>query len=165
MTVPLRSTGFLLLLALIVPAGSVAQPQPAKTITIRMIDSKTLKLLKTTDFLIQLNHQPDAHANWVELNDDGSGRMTVPDGAKLIFIQGKYDNSMSLYVNCDTEIKGKIPTLGTVGEDHWYQVADILNSGVVTHNGCGKGIDDPSFVPKPGEYTFFVRKQNWHEDQ
>jgi hypothetical protein len=165
MMVPHRFPGFLVLLALIVPAGSVAQPQPAKTITIRMIDSKTLKLIKTTDFLIQINHQQDMHANWVESNDDGSGRMTVPDEAKLIFIQAKYDNSMSIYVNCDTEIKGKIPTFGTQGEDHWYPVADILNTGVVTHNGCGKGIDDPSFVAKPGEFVFFVRKHNWREDQ
>ena len=162
---PRRIPGFLILLALIIPAGLIAQAPPAKTITIRMIDSKTLKLLKTSDFLVQINHQQEYHANWVELNEDGTGRMTVPDGARLIFIQGKYDNSMSLYVNCDTEIKGKIPTFGTIGEDHWYPVADILNSGVVAHNGCGKGIDDPSFVPKPGEYTFFVRKQNWHEDQ
>jgi len=120
-------------------------------------------MISTTYFLVRLDHQQAEHADWVTQNDDGSGKLTIPADARLILIQGKYDNSMSIYVNCDSEIKGKIPTLDTQSEERWYSVADILSTGIVTHNGCGKIKDSARFTPKPGEFVFFVRKHNWHE--
>jgi hypothetical protein len=146
------------------PAPATAPAAAGKsTITLRMIESRTGKLISTTDFLVQINHQQDLHANWVELNEDKTGKLTLPKEAEVLLVHGKYDQSMLLYINCDSEKKGVLPTLGTQEGDHWYSVADILKSGVVTHNGCGSGKDLTKFVPTPGEFVFFVRKLNWHE--
>jgi hypothetical protein len=148
------------------PLAVAAQTaQPPKTITLRMMDWHTQRLIQSTDFIVQINHQQTEHANWVELNDDGSGKLTLPADAELVLIHGKYDSSMSLYVNCDSERATPIPTVGTQGAEHWYPVADILKSGVVGHNGCGKGKDDAKFAPKPGEFLFFVRKRNWRDSE
>jgi hypothetical protein len=164
LALPARSA--LLCLLSLVPVSiplisSPLQAQTGNTITLRMMDAKTGKMISTTDFLVQINHQQSVHADWVQLNDDGSGKLTLPPDASLILIHGKYDNSMSIYVNCDSVRKGKIPTMDSQVGDHWYPVADILKSGIVTHNGCGK--DSTSFAPKPGEFVFFVRKLNWRE--
>jgi hypothetical protein len=145
--------------------GVVLHAQSPKEITLRMTDWRTGRLIATTDFLVQINHQQTEHADWVKLNDDGSGKLTLPPDATLIFIQGKYDSSLSLYVNCDSEKKTKVPTFNVPGDQHWYSVDDILKSGIVAHNGCGRGKDDPKFVPKAGEFVFFVRKESWREEE
>jgi len=163
MMVPRRLHCLPFLLLLCVFTGARAQSPPEKTITLRMIDIHTGRLISTTDFLVQVDHQQTVHADWVTQNDDGSGKLTLPADAKLVFVQGKYDNSMSLYVNCDSQIKGKIPTLDSQGDDRWYSVADILSSGIVTHNGCGREKESARYTPKPGEFIFFVRKHNWRE--
>lgn len=144
-------------------AGALLPAQTPKTVTLRMMDWRTGRIISTSDFLIQINHQQAEHANWVQLNDDGSGKLTLPPDANLVLIHGKYDSSMSLYVNCDSEKKTMVPTLNMPGDEHWYPVDDILKSGIVAHNGCGRGKDDSKFVPKPGEFVFFVRKHNWRE--
>lgn len=144
-------------------AAGIAQAQAGGAITLRMIDSHSGRMIANADFLVRIDHQPTEHADWVTPNDDGSGKLTVPADAKLILVHAKYDNAMSVYVNCDTESKGKIPTLNTQGEDRWYAISDILGAGIVAHNGCGRGKDDANFTPKPGEFVFFVRKHNWRE--
>jgi hypothetical protein len=145
--------------------------QTGKTITVRMLESRTGRLIATSDFLVQINHQREQHANWVTLNDDGSGKLTLPPGATEISIHGMYDSSMSIYVNCDGERgKGILENQGLleteVSPDHWYSIANIVTSGIVAQNGCVKKKDaeKQKIEAKPGEFVFFVRKKNWRED-
>lgn len=142
-----------------------ASPPPAsKTITIRMLDSKTGHLILTNEFLVQINHQEEMHANWVQVNQDGAGVMTVPPNATVIDIHAKYDDAMSIYINCDTQLdKGSSDHAPAL--DRWYAISDILTSGVVAPNGCGsmKVVTKLTATAKPGEFVFFVRKANWRE--
>jgi len=42
--------------------------QTGKTITLRMMDGKTGRLIATSDFLARIDHQQTVHANWVTMN-------------------------------------------------------------------------------------------------
>jgi hypothetical protein len=138
--------------------------QAQRTITIRMIDSANGRQISTTDFLVQINHEKSEHANWVQQKEsDGPVEVAVPPEATEIQIRGKYDNSMSLYVNCDTELERKAARGGEV-PDHWYSVADILAKGIVAPDACkSKETGKQDYIAKPGEFVFFVRKHNWKE--
>jgi hypothetical protein len=138
--------------------------QAQRTITIRMIDVRTGHPIETTDFLVQVNHEKTEHANWVEQKEsDGPIQITVPPDATEIQIRGKYDNSMSIYVNCDTELERKTAR-GADIPDHWYPLADILAKGLVAPDGCkSKETGKQDYIAKPGEFVFFVRKHNWKE--
>lgn len=136
--------------------------QSSRIVTLRMFDGKSGQPIPTTDFLVQIDHQPTLHADWVHLAPDGSAQMTVPTEATEILVRAKYDLSMSIYVNCDTQRNRAIPP-GTIPPGKWYAVSDILASGVVAHNGCSKK-DSDKLTPKPGEFVFYVRKMNWREE-
>jgi carbohydrate-selective porin OprB len=133
--------------------------QTEKTITLRMLDSKTGRLIATSDFLVRTDHQQTIHANWVALNEDGTGKLIVPKDVTVLAIQGTYNSSMDIYVNCDSATQRDYPV------DRWYPVSGILTSGVVAPNGCGKPAAVAKFKPiaKPGEFIFFVRKPNLRE--
>jgi len=162
---PIRALAALAIAALSFKAAA----QSANSITIRMIDARTGHLISTTDFLVTVDHQQTVHADWVHLKDDGAGEFTVPAGATTLSVHGKYDNSMEIYVNCDTQKKGPIPAVAVTGDEQWYSIADILSTGIVARNGCGFKLkekeekDAAKFPPKPGEFIFFVRKLNWRE--
>jgi hypothetical protein len=149
--------------ACLAAAGTLAQGD--KTIVIRMLDSKTGNLIATSDFLVQVDHQAEQHANWVRENQDGAGEMTVPGDATLILIHAKYDAGINLYVNCDAE-----QDRGSADRDeklhHWYTISEILATGVVAPNGCGSAKQAMRFkvTARPGEFVFFVRKRNWKEE-
>jgi hypothetical protein len=139
--------------------GGLLCAQTGKTITLRMLDGKTGKLITTTTFLVRVDHEPAVHADWVAPNEDGTGKLTVPKSASLLSIRGTYDSSMVIYVNCDSagEKMNRI--------DRWYSIAEILNLGVAAPNSCVKPAEAAKLKPaaKPGEFVFFVRKQNWRE--
>jgi hypothetical protein len=103
--------------------------------------------------MVRVNHEETVHANWVVQNEDGTGKLTLPPEAAVFTIQGTYDNSTEVYVNCDAA-SGKADTI-----DHWYTVSDILTVGFVAPNGCGK----VKAAAKPGEFVFYVRRPNWRE--
>ncbi|MGA2887355.1 MAG: hypothetical protein ABSE51_04835 [Terracidiphilus sp.] len=131
-----------------------------KTITIRMLDGRTGKLIATSGFLVRIDHQQTVHANWTTQNEDGTNKLTLPESASAFSIQGTYESSTELYVNCDSlTIKGAEPI------DRWYTIPEILTSGVVAPNGCGKLKETAKLrpAPKPGEFIFFVRKTSWKE--
>jgi hypothetical protein len=140
------------------------QAQAQRIITIRMIDVHTGRPIQTTEFLVQINHEKTEHANWVEQKEsDGPIQITVPPEAAEIQLHGKYDNSMSVYVNCDTELERKTARSSDVPE-HWYSIADILAKGLVAPDGCkSKETGKQDYLAKPGEFVFFVRKHNWKE--
>jgi len=138
--------------------------QAQKTITVRMLDSRTGRLLATSDFLVRIDHEQTVHANWVTQNEDGSGKLTLPDNAAVLSVRATYENTTAFYVNCDTDTSHWMSNQGP-SPDRWYKVSDILTLGVVAPTGCGgrKITDKQQVVAKPGEFVFFVRKRNARE--
>jgi hypothetical protein len=142
---------FLMCAALAVCSGALSAQTQA--ITIRVLDGHTGKALVTTSILVRVDHQKTVHANWVSLNEDLTGKATLPAEATLLAAQATYDNTIELFVNCDS-VKDNPPT-----GPHWYKLSDILATGVVAPNGCsGK-----SAVAKPGEFVFFARAKSWRD--
>jgi hypothetical protein len=133
--------------------------QTQKTVTLRMHYAKSGKLISTTHFLVRINHEKEIHGNWVDLNEDGTGKLSLPAGATDLTVQATYDSAMETFVNCDSAA-----TKGYV-MDRWYAVSEILATGVVAPNGCLKPQDAKKlkFVAKPGEFVFFVRPRSKRE--
>ncbi|MGD0903400.1 MAG: hypothetical protein ABR924_10715 [Terracidiphilus sp.] len=156
-----RTYRALLLLLCAAAFFGLACAQAQKTITVRMLDSRTGKLIVTTDFLVRVNNEQTIHADWITQNGDGTAKLTVPDDVTVISVRATYDNTMSFYVNCDAN-KDKGTAERGASLDHWYKVSDILALGVVAPNGCGgkKVPDKLQAIAKPGEFVFFVRKRN-----
>lgn len=148
----------LILLCMAACCGSMCA-QTQKTITIRMLDGKTHKLVAASGYLVRVDHARTVHADWVAPNEDGTGKLTVPRDATVLSMQGTYDHSMQTYVNCDSAADKANP------DDRWYAVSDILATGVAAPNGCEKPNDTAKFkaAVKPGEFVFFVRKPSWRE--
>ena len=138
--------------------------QTGKTVTIRMLDSRTGILIASSDYLVRINHDQAVHGNWVVKNEDGSGRLTLPGNAVALSVRATYDSNTVMYVNCDAA-KDTGSSDRAPGLDRWYKVSDIVESGVVAPNGCaGKKIPDRlQVIAKPGEFVFFVRKLNAKE--
>jgi len=155
-------SGFILLFCIAVACGNLLA-QSEKTITIRMLDGKTGAPVPNTGFQVRIDHEKTIHSNWVEQNEDGTGKLIVPNGATVLSIRGTYSSSMYIYVNCDTAADKMISV------DRWYAISDILTSGVVAPNFCGKPKDTAKIklVAKPGEFVFLVRrmttKEAWRE--
>lgn len=139
--------------------GKAAAIQKEKTITIRILDSKTGKPVEPTNYLVRVDHEQTIHANWVAQNEDGTGTLTVPNEALVFSLQATYDSATNIYVNCDSVIAK------TNSAEHWYSVSEILTSGVVASNGCRKPKDAAKlrFVAQPGEFVFFVRELSARE--
>ncbi len=152
---------FLLCLAALL--GS-AGAQPDKTITLRMLDSKTGLLIATSNFLVRINHQQEVHADWVKQSEDGTGSLTLPANAEVVSIHATYDSAMLIYANCDAD-KDHASADHAASPEHWYPVADILAKGIAAPNGCvGKKVPDRlQVIVKPGEFVFFVRPLNARE--
>ena len=98
-----------------------------------MLDGKTGKPLVPDNYIVRLDHLNAMHNEALQINDDGSGKVTVPASASFLSVQGTYHGSMEIYVNCDAGMEKDTSTL------HWYPIADILNSGVAMPNECYKG--------------------------
>ncbi len=146
--------GLTLLFAMAALCGSLLA-QSEKTISIRILDSKTGQPVEASGFQVRVDHEQAIHVNWVEQNEDGTNKLAVPAGASLLSIRGTYDDSTQVYVNCDA-IDGKAKPV-----DRWYEVSEILISGVVAPNHCGKASDAAKVKPpvaKPGEFVFLVRR-------
>jgi hypothetical protein len=133
--------------------------QTDKTITVLMLDGKTGQPIIPSNLLVRIDHLNAIHNEWLKLTDDGLGIITVPSRASFLSIQGAYESSMEIYVNCDAGMEKNTSTL------HWYSIADILASGVSMPNECYKGkyAEATHKENKPGVFVVYVRKNNWHE--
>jgi hypothetical protein len=156
-----RPSAVRILLALAL-AGAFCLPffeQDKHTITILMLDGKTGRPITPTNLLVRIDHLNAVHNDWLTINDDGTGLVTVPLRASFLSVQGAYESSMEIYVNCDASMEKDTSTL------HWYSVPDILKTGVAMPNECYKGkyAEATHVTPKPGEFVLFVRKSSWHE--
>jgi hypothetical protein len=138
--------------------------QAQKTVTVRMIDSRTGVLIASTNYLVRINHKTDEHGDWITKNEDGSGDLRLPADADVISIHSTYDYATATYVNCDVD-KDRGSAEHAPGVDRWYPVDKILSEGVVAPNKCvGKKVPEKlQVVAKPGQFVFFVRQLNARE--
>jgi hypothetical protein len=118
--------------------------QPPKTIIVLVLDGKTGQPVVPSNLVVRIDHLDAVHNDWLQLNDDGTGKVSAPAGASFLSIQATYDSSGTL---------------------HWYSIADILKSGVAMPNECYKAkyAEATRVTPKPGQFVLFVRKTNWRE--
>jgi len=155
---------FILFLCVVALTASL-YAQTERTITVRMLDGRTGKLIAASNYQVRIDHNQTVHVNWVTQNEDGSSKLTLPLKASLLSIQGTYDSAEQIYLSCDTT--GDKNKQG----DHWYDVATILSTGVAAPNSCIKFHEAAKLsmdakqrmVAKPGEFVFFVRKRNMFE--
>jgi hypothetical protein len=154
---------FLLFVCLFALCGT-ARAQTEKTITIRMIDSRTGMLIASSNYLVRINHEETEHGDWVKKNEDGSGSLALPSGADVLLIRATYDWATVVYANCDAD-KDRGSSEHAPAQDHWYPVDKIVSSGLVAPNGCvGKKVPEKlQVVAKPGEFVFFVRPRSARE--
>lgn len=149
---------FLLFVGVAALCGSLHAQSP-RNITIRLLDARTGRPVLPENFMVRIDHQLTPHVDWVTHNEDGTGEFKIPDNVSVFSLHATYDNSMSIYINCDAAKPGDTP-----GE-RWYTVADILTAGFVAPNGCVKPkiADKLKVTAKPGEFVLFVRRHNWME--
>jgi hypothetical protein len=125
-----------------------------------MLSNKTGKLIETSHFLIRVDREQTVHANWVTQNEDGTGKLTLPQNASLLLVQATFDSAELVYINCDSAT-GKGPPV-----ERWYSIAEILLTGIAVPDSCRSAKEAAKFktVAKPGELVFFVRQRNWEEE-
>jgi hypothetical protein len=159
-SISIRRLALVIMLAAFCGSHGFLLAQNWKTITVRMLDGKTGKLIATSHFLVRIDHGKEVHANWAEQNENGSSTLSVPQSVSDLTIQATYDNSNEIYVDCDSASQKENPTV------HWYSVSAIQTTGVVAPNSCVKPAAAAKLAPasKPGVFVFFVRKRNWKEE-
>jgi hypothetical protein len=69
---------FFLFVCLVALYGSILAQTP-KTITVRMVDTRSGVVIATSNYLVRVNHQETEHGDWITKNEDGTG--------KLIYLQ------------------------------------------------------------------------------
>ena len=152
---------FAILLAPPLQTQTQAQtPPPApQTVTIRMFDARTGRQVAPSNFIIRFDHDnDDVHNETLKIDDDGTGTIILPAGAKFLSVQGSFDESEQIYLNCDTGKEKDATKL------HWYSTPEILSTGVIAPNECFNGkYERPRFATKPGEFDFYVRQRNWRD--
>jgi hypothetical protein len=144
----------LALLAALAASSLTLCAQDATSISIRLLDGKTGLPVKASNFMVRVDRHDTMHPEWVHMSDDGSVTVTLPPDAKEFSVKATYDMGMDTFVNCDTAKESDKE------RNVWYSIATVLKTGVVAPDEC----DKTSFKPKPGEFTFFVRKRSWHDN-
>jgi hypothetical protein len=135
-------------------AFSVSLPaQTANTISVRLLDGKTGLPVKAANFLVRVDHHETDHPDWVTISDDGTVLITVPADAKEISLKATYGMGMDTYVNCDAAKENDKE------RNIWYSITTILSTGIVAPDECAR----TNYKPKPGQFTFFVRKRAWND--
>ncbi len=154
---------FLLITCLAAFCGSL-YAQSEKTVTVRMLDSRTGLLIASSNYLVRINHQATEHGDWIKKNEDGTGDLALPADADVLSIHATYESATLVYANCDAD-KDHGSAEHASASVHWYPVAAILATGVVAPNDCvGKKVPEKlQVVAKPGEFVFFVRPLNSRE--
>jgi hypothetical protein len=134
--------------------------QTNRTITIRMLDSKTGQQITTSEFQISFRALPDLSKisdlgpYWKE-GGERHGILDIPfePGTTSIAVHSSYGVANWSYVNCDC-----VKDRGAY-QEHWYSISEILTSGLAAPNRCSKR----KVIAKPGEFVFFVRPMTFWE--
>jgi hypothetical protein len=127
--------------------------QTSNTISVRLLDGRTGLPVKASNFVVRVDHHDTDHPDWVTVNDDGTVLVTIPADAKEISLKATYGMGMDTYINCDAAKESDKE------RNMWYSIATILSTGIVAPDECAL----TKYKPKPGEFTFFVRKRSWHD--
>jgi hypothetical protein len=149
----LKCTVWVFFFASLAVMGAHASAQNGRTITIRMLDSKTGKVIPPTKFQVTVNTTKVSSVEAVFPDKDGIGQLVVQNDAVQLSIQALYEPHDRIFVNCD-QVKDTI-----FFQNHWYGIAEIFSTGTVVPNKCSK----MKSSAKPGEFVFFVRPMNWYE--
>ena len=131
-------------------------PPPAQQITVKLIDGR--------------NGQPLQHQTvGVWLGEEGVGMPTIwlnttHDGTALLPVQHEHQSFMMAGISLvDCRAGGKHRDNGTNraanADNGVYHFADVLSSGVVAENNCGK----TTIQLVPGQMILFVRPPHWWE--
>ncbi len=127
--------------------------QTGNSVHIRLLDGKTGLPVTASNFLVRIDHLDTVHNEWVQIHDDGTVTVTLPDSAKELSVKATYDMGMETFINCDAAKENDRE------RDIWYPVPVILKTGVVAPNECSK----TNYKAAPGEFIFFVRKRGWRD--
>jgi len=149
----LKSTAQVLFLGILAITCSPSNAQTDRTITIRMLESKTGTLIKPTKFQVNVNTKDYSQLVSITPDNEGLGQLVVKGDVTMLSIQATYEPGDHIFVNCDSA-KDTLSFLS-----HWYDVPPIFSSGTVAPNTCSK----LKAQAKPGEFVFFVRPMNWYE--
>lgn len=122
---------------LVLPAGASAEP-----ITIRVVDGRNGHPITDEKLQLWFNSQSGS-AMSISTDKQGVAKVDAPAGAALLV-------SANLYVDCRYSKQ-------TGPERPTYPVSDIVRSGVLAANTCGK----LKLSPTPGELIFFARPEHW----
>jgi hypothetical protein len=154
-----RLSRALALLVFVTALCGLLHAQEASTITLRLLDGKTGRLVMPTGILVRANHDAIDHGDWNKQNEDGTQQIKLPPDTSAILIHATYDNSTVYFINCDGPKQTDTPA------ELWYPVSGILATGLVAPNGCvkPKAAEKLNITAKPGELVLFVRKLNWKE--
>ena len=124
---------------LVIPATVSAEP-----ITIRVVDGRSGHPITDEKLQLWFNSQSGS-AMSISTDKQGVARVDAPSAAALLL-------SANLYVDCRYSKQ-------TGPERPTYPVSEIVQSGVLAANTCGK----LKLSPTPGELIFFVRPEHWWE--
>jgi len=149
-----RAFAQFIVIAGFIAAFSVSLPaQTTNTISVRLLDGKTGLPVKASNFLVRVDHNETDHPDWVTIGDDGTVLITVPADAKKISLKATYGMGMDTYIDCDAAKENDKE------RNIWYSIATIISTGIVAPDECAL----TKYKPKPGQFTFFVRKRSWHD--
>jgi hypothetical protein len=122
-------------------------PVTASQITIKVVDGQNGKPLKSTTVDVWFGKKALPPPTQVTTTNDGNAFLAVPDPIETIVIVGQGVG------DCRAG-KRKSFLEGNV-----YSVRDILRTGVVAQNTCGKARNQTT----PGVLVFYVRPLHWWE--
>ena len=139
--------------------SAIASAQSTPQITIRIFDSRTGLPITGSEFMLSFDNLPDSKIAgldpyWKE-GGERHGILDIPfepSGVSMA-VRSSYGPANWGYVNCDAvKDRGPYPI-------HWYEVAEILKSGISAPNHCTKR----QIKAAPGEFVFYVRPMTLRE--
>jgi hypothetical protein len=122
-------------------------PIAAGQIAIKVVNGHNGKPLKGTTVDVWFGKKALPPPTQVTTTNDGSAFLAVPDPIETIVIAGQGVG----------DCRAGKPT--SYIEGNVYRVQDILRTGVVAQNTCGKARNQPT----PGVLVFYVRPLHWWE--
>jgi hypothetical protein len=134
-------SGALFLLAALAIASSAIR---AETIRIRTLDGRNGRPIPNENLQVWIDRQSGAALN-LSMHKDGVADLEVSRDS-VIFVNSNY------YFDCRF-------TRTADPSNSAYAVSEILKSGIVSTNACGK----LNVEVRPGEFIFFVRPAHWWE--
>lgn len=122
-------------------------PAEAGQITIKVINGHNGKPLKGTTVDVWFGRKASPPPTQVRTTNEGNASLLVPESVETIVIAGQRVGDCRAG-NPKSYIEGNV-----------YRIQDILRTGVVAQNKCGKARNQPTH----GVLVFYVRPLHWWE--